>query len=157
MTNHDNSLFARAYNPVHQALVLFSAGIVIVLFSKIVQLTGLLEVGDRFPWMAAASFMLCFAMFNSIFSLSANDMNAYWSRSIFSFGGLAVANGLMAYIFSSLTIGEAGSYRWIYVVITFGYLVFLSMMRFLKLIVEFAQREEWNAPRIRNRNRKNRW
>jgi hypothetical protein len=65
--------------------------------------------------------------------------------------GLALGNGLLAWGFSSLTISEAGSYRWIYVVVTIGYLVFLSLIGVVRIIVEFAQREEWNQPRRRNR------
>lgn len=150
-TPEDTSFFSKAYNPFLQAALVFGAAVVVVLLSKIVNATGIMEVDQRFPWTSAAAFMLFFAMFNSVFSLSAKNAGQYWSRSIFSFGGLAIANGLMAYLFSSLTINEAGSYRWIYVVLTFGYLVFLSMMNFMKRIVEFAQREEWNQPRVRRR------
>lgn len=39
------------------------------------------------------------------------------------------------------------TYRWIYIVVTFGFLVFLSMVNFMKKIVEFAEKEEWNQPR----------
>ena len=48
-------------------------------------------------------------------------------------------------------MSEAGSYRWIYIVVAIGYLVFLSLMAMLRKIVEFAQREEWNHPRIRRK------
>ena len=95
-------------------------------------------------------------MFNSVFSLSAENMLKYWGRSIYSYLGLAFASGVAAYFFSAMSIDEAGSYRWIYIVLTIGYLVFLGMMAFMRQIVEFAQREEWNHPRIRRgRGRKN--
>ncbi|MGK0452465.1 MAG: hypothetical protein ACJAXE_003142, partial [Neolewinella sp.] len=45
-------------------------------------------------------------------------------------------------------------YKWIYFVVTFGYLVFLSMIAFMKKIVEFAQKEEWNRPKLRQKKRK---
>ncbi|MFZ2899480.1 MAG: hypothetical protein WA004_12700 [Saprospiraceae bacterium] len=149
------SLYAKAYNPVLQAAVIFGASLLVILVAKFIDLAGIVDVGQRFPWLSAASFMLFYAVFNSIFSLSSNNSNQYFSRSVFSFMGLAVANGLIAWLFSSLTINEAGSYRWIYVVITFGYLVFMSIMGFMKRIVEFAQREEWNHPRIRSRKKRN--
>lgn len=149
MTNTKSSFFDRAYNPVLQAAIIFVAGIVTTLGAKLVHWTGLIEVGERFPWLTAASYMLFFALFNSVFSLSSPNLNKYWGRSMFSFGGLAVASGLMAYLFSSIPIREAGSYSWIYVVLTFGYLVFLSIMGFMKRIVEFAEREEWSRPKKR--------
>ena len=107
----------------------------------------LMYVGERFPWMCAASFLLFFALFNSIFSLSAADTNEYWTKSMIAFAGLALLSGLCAWGFSKLSVNEAGSYKWIFIVVTFGYLVFLSMMGFMKRIVEFAEREDWQSPR----------
>jgi hypothetical protein len=78
----------------------------------------------------------------------------YWGRSIYSFAGLAAASGLLAWGLSGLSISEAGSYKWIYFVVTFGYLVFLSMIAFMKQIVEFAQKEEWNKPKLRQKKRR---
>ena len=151
----ENSLFGKAYNPYLFAALIFGASLAITLAGKLAGLMGVFEVHERFPWLSAASFMLLFAIFNSIFSLSSSNTQQYWSRSMFSFMGLAVANGLVAWLFSSLTISEAGSYRWIYVVVTIAYLVFMSMMGFMKKIVEFAQREEWNQPRLRKRRKRN--
>jgi hypothetical protein len=150
----DKSHFGKAFNPVYLAAGVAAANLIVVLGGKFAHLTGITEVGQRFPWMSAASFLLFFAIFNSIFSLSAKDGAQFWSRSMMSFIGLAVVNGLLAWLFSSLSINEAGSYRWIYMVVAFGYLVFMSIMNFMKKIVEFAQREEWNHPRIRSRKRK---
>ncbi len=150
MNSADNtSIFDRAFSPFLQASITFGGVILFILVSKLVKLTGLAYVPERFPWLTAASFLLLFAVFNSVFSLSAENMLKYWGRSIYSYLGLAFASGLAAYLFSSLTIDEAGSYRWIYVVLTIGYLDFLGIMAFMRRIVEFAQREEWNHPRIR--------
>lgn len=148
------SVFERAYDPLPQALVVFAAVLAVNLGAKLVKLTGLIQVSDRFPWMTATAFLLFFAMLNSIFSLSAKSMMRYWGRSVYCFMGLAVASGMLAWLFSSLSIGDAGSYRWIYVVVTFGYLVFLSIVTFMRNIVDFAQREEWNEPRWRSKKRR---
>ena len=154
MNHTESSFFKRAYNPILQAAITLGGVLLVIIGAKLVKLTGILYVPDRFPWMTAASFMLFFAMFNSIFALSTKDLMRYWGRSIYCFIGLAVASGLAAYFFSSLSINEAGSYRWIFFVLTFGYLVFLSMMTFMRRIVDFAQREEWNHPRVRRRKTK---
>ncbi|MEN0003056.1 MAG: hypothetical protein AAF798_02890 [Bacteroidota bacterium] len=150
-TSTESTFFSRAYNPILQAAVTLGGVLLFTVLAKLVKLTGLLPVSERFPWMAAAAFLLLFSLFNSVFSLSAKNLTKYWGKSMYSFLGLAVASGLLAYLFSSLTISEAGSYRWIYIVVAIGYLVFLSMMAFLKQIVDFAQREEWNQPRIRRK------
>jgi drug/metabolite transporter (DMT)-like permease len=136
------------HNPILQAAAAVAGIVLILLGAQVVKLAGV-EVSELFPWMTAAVFMLCFALFNSVFSLVVKDMFKYWRRSIYSFMGLAFASGLLAWLFSSLPISEAGSYRWIYIVVTISYLVFLSIMALIRRIVEFAQREEWNQPRIR--------
>lgn len=140
-------------HPVVMAALCLGGVLVVNLLAKVLQLSGM-EVTPRFPWMAAAAFLLIYSIFNSVGSLFASDSMKYWGRSIYSFLGLALGSGLLAYAFSSLSIGEAGSYRWIFVVLTFGYLVFISIMNVARKIVEFAQREEWNHPRIRQKKRR---
>ncbi len=143
------SFLYKAYNPFLQASLLFVAGFVVMLFSKILNWAGILEAGPKFPWMTAAAFIFCYAIFNSITSLSAKDLNNYWLKSMGAFAVLTIASGFMAYLFSSLTLNEAGSYRWIFTVLTFGYLVFLSILGFIKRIVEFAEKEDWQRPKKR--------
>jgi drug/metabolite transporter (DMT)-like permease len=145
------SIFARTFNPIYQAGMALGGVVLFSLVAKLAHSTGLVDVPQRFPWMAAASFMLLFALFNSIFSLSSENLMKYWGKSLYCFMGLAAGAGFFAYLLSSLTMNEAGSYRWIYIVVAIGYLVFLSMMAMLRRIVEFAQREEWHQPRQRRK------
>ena len=154
MAHASQSFFDKAYNPVYQALASLAGVISIILLSKMANAIGLVEIPDRFPWLTAASFILLFSLFNSVFSLATDNMVKYWGRSIYSFLGLAAGSGIVAYLFSHIPISEAGSYRWIYFVLFIGYLVFLSMMATIRRIVEFAQKEEWNHPRIRRKNNK---
>ncbi len=154
MTVDSNSSFLyKAYNPILQAAIVFGLGLIVMLGGKLFAATGILSVGERFPWTTAAAFILFFAMFNSIFSLSAKDMNKYWGRSILAYAGLVLCSGTLAYLFSSIPVREAGSYRWIIIALTIGYLVFMSIVRFMKTIVEFAQKEEWNQPKPRKRRK----
>ncbi len=151
-TNLSN--FSKAYNPVFQALFSFAFSVVIILGSFVAKLTGWMEVGQRFPWLVGAAFLLFYAMFNAIFCLSAKNILRYWQRSILSFIALLAVTSLFAYLTSSLGLSEAGSFQWIYMVLSFGYLVFLSMVTFLRNIVEYAMREEWNAPKSRYKKKK---
>ncbi len=148
------SFLYKAYNPVLQAALVFGLGLMIMLFSKLLSWTGVFQPSQKFPWMTAAAMIFFFSIFNSITSLSAKNLNNYWLRSMASFAGMAVALGLIAYLFSSLTINEAGSYRWIITVLIFGYLVFLSILGFMKRIVEFAEKEDWQAPKKRKRKKR---
>lgn len=134
-----------------QAAIVFGAGLLVSLLAKLIHIVGIIDVGNRFPWLCAASFLLFFAVFNSIFSLSAKDLNNYWTKSLVSYAGLAILSGLCAWGLSGIGINEAGYYRWIFIVLTFGYLVFLSIMGIMKQIVEFAEKENWQSPRKRKK------
>ncbi len=141
-------------NPVFQAAIVL--GLVLLSHIGIYLLSSMgAEFEQRLPWTASTSFVLFFAMFNAMLSLMSDDMDRYWTRSILSYIALALLAALLAWAFSSLTINEAGSYKWIYIVLTFGYLLFLSLVRIVRVIVEFAQREEWNHPRLRKKKKKN--
>ena len=149
----DTSIFERRVDPVLQAGVVLGMVFIVDLFSLIISGSGSAEVGNRFPWLCAASFMLFYALFNAVLSASAPNTAKYWGRSIYSFMGLALGSGLLAWAFSGIKISEAGSYQWIYLVVSVGYLVFLSLVALIKNVVGFAQREEWTRPRLKNRRR----
>lgn len=142
--------FSRSH-PVFQAMAVLAGVLIVNLFALLLKWSGIIAVGERFPWMVAASFMLLFAVFNSVLALSAKQMKNYYTYSVYSFAAVALIAGLVAWALSALSISEAGSYRWIFIVVSIGYMIFLGLMSFLRTIVEFAQREEWNHPRIRNR------
>ena len=152
----NESFFAKAYDPVIQAGVVLGCVVIFTFLTKVAIWTGAAEFKDYIPWVISASFLLFYAVFNSVFSLSTDDMNKYWIRSMLSYAGLAIISGLLSYLASSVSFYEAGTIKWIFIVLTFVYLVFLSIVNFMKKIVSFAEREEWQAPKKRSKNRKGR-
>lgn len=150
----NTSIFESKIDPLYQAAGSLAAVFVFILIGTAVGAGTEDLVSSRWPWLCAASFLLFFALFNAIMSATSKDLVKYWGRSIYAFLALAVGSGLLAWGFSGLSIGQAGSYKWIFFVITFGYLVFLSMIAFMKQIVEFAQKEEWNKPKLRQKKRR---
>jgi hypothetical protein len=134
--------------PVQAALVLLGALLLMTvgwaLFSS-----GLVENDRLFAWSISAGFMLLFAVFNSLMSIKSSNFARYWGSSMYSYLALALCSGGLAWVFSGVPLKAAGTYKWIYVVVTFGFLVFLSLVNTIKRIVNFAEREEWTAPRKR--------
>jgi hypothetical protein len=110
-------------------------------------------VSLKFYWMTAAAFMLFYAVFSSIASLATDNFLLYWGKAMYSYMALAAAAGFLAYFFSGISIYDAGSMSWLYVVVTIVYLVFMSLVRTLRIIVEFAQKEEWNSPNLRKKKK----
>lgn len=150
----ETSVFESKIDPIYQA-----GGTLVLVFLTQAIGSGISASTDdvmnnRWAWLCAASFLLFFALFNAVMSATSNNILKYWGRSLYSFMGLAVAAGLLAWAFSGIPIGEAGSYKWIFFVVTFGYLVFLSMIAMMKGVVEFAQKEEWSQPKLKNRKRR---
>ncbi len=103
---------------------------------------GILTENPHFPWLVSASMLLFFAIFNCAFSLNAPDANRYWMHSIISYVILVFLAGGLAYLITGISIYEARSMKWMYFVFTFGYLVFLSIVNFMRIIVKLAQRED---------------
>lgn len=134
----------RNYSPVVQAACALGFAMAFMLMVQILKWSGAMTVGSRIFWIIAGTAILSFALFNSVLSLSTKDMNKYWVYSTASYTVLMVSCGGLAYLFSSMTITQAGSFRWIFMVLTFGYLLFLSMMRFMRKIVNIAQKEDDN-------------
>ena len=147
MTNKQSSILERANDPVAQSLLLLTIVLIILLITKFLTSMDLVETLPEFPWSIAATFLLFFAIVNSVSSIGAKDLNKYWGRSMMSFAGLAIGSGMLAYFFSSVAIGDARTYKWIFIVLTIGYMVFLSIIGFMKRIVEFAEEEDWQAPK----------
>jgi hypothetical protein len=135
--------------PINQAIAIALAGLLFMLLDALFIKLHFYEKDLLFPWSTAAAFLLFFALVNSLMSLQNHHFAQYWGQSMYSYMGLALVLGMAAWFFSGKTVSEAGSYRWIIFVVTFGFLVFLSMVNFMKKIVQFAEKEEWNQPKKR--------
>ena len=140
--NSNSSFMNRMSNPILQASIVLSGVLVFMLVTKILKWSGSVIVNNSIFWVIAGAAILFFALFNSVISLSVKDMNQYWTRSTASYTVLMVSSGCFAYLFSSMTMTEAGTFKWIFMVLTFGYLLFLSIMRFMRKIVQIAQQED---------------
>lgn len=154
MGETNNSNWANIANPLFQGLIALATIVLIDLVGMSLQWAGLLSLEQRFPYLTAASILLCFAIFNAVLSLLAQNTLQYWGKSIYSFLGLVFSSISLAWLLSGLRLREAGSYWWILIVVTFGYFVFLTLVNTIRTIVTFAQKEEWNQPRLRQKKRK---
>jgi len=136
------SPFKQEVPPYKQALAVLAAIPVTILLFLIPSWIGIYDVQQYFPWTVAAAFTLLYGIGSSILSLAATNMNKYWGESIMCYIGVMVGGGLIAWLFSGQTVYEAMSFRWIYVVFTFGYLLFLCMVRAMRKIVSIAIKQD---------------
>lgn len=135
------AFFERAYKPFLQTSVVLGASLTGLFLLKIAALAGQ-SVEPMVYWIIVGTFLLFYALFNSILSLNAEDITQYWSHSTGGYAVLLLVSSSVAWLFSGKSIGEADSFRWIFMVLTFGYLLFLCITRFVRKIVRTAQRED---------------
>lgn len=142
MFDAEKSLYAKNISPFIQGGAVIGAILLFNLFSWLISLTGLLPIKDTAPWLIFTSFVLCYALVNSVLSISSHDRNKYWMHSIISFVAICLVGGIVSYLISGLTMDEAGSYRWILIVFSIGYILFLSIVRAMQKIVTIAQKQD---------------
>lgn len=136
---NNNSILEKKIHPLRQALAI---ALVVIVFLILVKMGRSENANPRLFWEIAASGLLFFAIMNSVLSIAYEDQNFYWLYSIMGFGGLIVSCGGLAFLFSGITIDEAGSFRWIFLVFTMGYIILLAIVRTMKKIITIAQRED---------------
>ena len=141
--NLQKSILEKEISPYMQGAILMAS-------TLLVQIVVYCSDGyfqSRTFYTVAISFVLVFAIFNAILSLSTADQNAYWAKSILSYAVLCVAGGYTAYFFSQTNIDEAGPYKWMYFVFTFGYILLLAILRTIRRIVFLAQKQDHRSLR----------
>ena len=136
------SVFEKQLNPIKLSGIILSGVVVVITGAKLLDAIGFMSSKDIFPWEMAFSGILFYALFNAIFSLSALDQNKYWMTSVFSFVGLVFVLSVVAWLFSGLTMDEAGSFRWILIIFTFSYILILTIVRAMRKIVGIAQKQD---------------
>lgn len=139
--DNSKSVFTKQIHPFKQLVVCLIA---LLTFMGMLKLSGIAEAVSNkvMYWEAALVVMLAYVLFNSIFSLSYHNKNAYFRDSIFTFLAIAAAGGGLAYLFSGLSIDEAGSFRWLYFVFGFSYLVIISIVNLMRKIIEIVKKQD---------------
>jgi len=140
--NESTTFFEYQITPQKQAALAFGLILSFSILIKVGQLLGFFPPTYLMIWVVSASFLLLFGMFNSLLCISAKSIAQYWSKSIFSFAALAVLSALTAWLFTQVSIGDAATFKWLYLVVTVGYLVFLSIVGFIKIIIDLAKKKD---------------
>ncbi len=151
MRQRSFTFLEKAYNPILHALLMAAFGAIVMLLAKTLDWLSILQVEATFPWLTTGAVFLLFAISNSIFSLASSDVNAYFTKSLLASAILVVLLFGLSYLLSGIWVTEADSYLWIYKVLGFCYLVFVSIINAIKKVVEYAQKEVWTQPKIRKR------
>ena len=131
----------RLENPIGQAVLIIIASIFVQLLSLMLY-SATNEAGDL-AWMIAGAFALFYGFFNAVFLLSVDQVNNYISKSFTGYFLVMLVGAGLAYVINLQWPSEnVTSMRWIFMIITFSYFVFITIVFFMRKIIEYAQRQD---------------
>jgi hypothetical protein len=142
MFDESKSLYAKNISPLIQVAVVICVILLFDLGALVLAPIESIPIKPGAPWMIFTSFVLCYALINSVLSISTSKQNRYWIYSILSYVVLLIVGSLISYLFSGLTMDEAGSYRWILLIFSMSYILFLLIVGAMKRIVNYAQKQD---------------
>lgn len=131
-----------AAQPAYQALIIFIFGVFLALIDSGTHLNGIGTSAKNSTWILMTTCILFYAVVSSVLSLFSKSPNRYWRDAIFSYVGLMIVCAGTATLLSGISMDEAGSFRWLFLVLSLGYLVFLSIVRLMRRIVEIAIKQD---------------
>ncbi len=141
MNSLSNYLDQQKTNPIFQAVLVGGIAFLVMALSKLSRGSNA-ESNFENIWIVVIMFLLFFAIFNTVISLAVENQVVYFWRSITCFFALLALLLLSAYLFSGVSYNESGFFRWIIMVVGFGYLVFFSIVMAMSRIVKFAQKQD---------------
>lgn len=125
--------------------------IVFSVLSKIMSYMGLrMDDADTY-WVIATSFTLLYTIFTSIACLPWDNQRKFLIEAIIVYAVILFLGGLIAYVFSGVSMDGVSGYRWLYIVFTISFVIFLGIARFVRRMVIIT--EKYDA-KIQDQNNK---
>jgi hypothetical protein len=142
MSEKQLSFFEKDIHPVTQLkyALITTVGVQLIYFIFNKGATDMSTLSDYYT--IPMAFTLVFGIFNAVLSLSSKDQNKYYGVSLVTYFIYCAVTITVGRLLSGIPIDDAGSYRWIYFVFTFGYIFFLALVRTMRWIVTIAQKND---------------
>lgn len=138
----EKTIWEKEVSPFRQLFFVLGVALVFMTLSSLIPRPESISKVNNAPWVIISGLILFYAVSNSVLSFAAVKRDTYWLYSLISFAILMIAGSILARLFSGISMDEAGTFRWIYFVFTFGYLVFLSIVNLIRFLVELAQKKD---------------
>ncbi len=140
-----DAIKTRLENPLGQATVIIVAVVVVQLMSLIIY--GSTDRAGDAAWIIAGAFALFYGFFNAVFLLGAENPNSYISKSFTGYLLVLLFGAGLAYIINLQWPSQnSTSMRWIFMIVTFSYFIFITIVFFMRKIIEYAQRQDTESP-----------
>ena len=130
----------KSISPFYQAALAF---ILIIIADLIVINTT--QVPDQLStsiWTNCIAMVLFYIVANCLLSLRTATSSKYVRDSIFAFIILSAAGIVISQTFSQKSMDESGSFRWLFIVLATGYMIFLGIINTMKFLLEWARTQD---------------
>jgi len=94
------------------------------------------------PWAISTAMILCFVILNAITVIRTGESSRYWILSALFLAGLLAYSYLLSWLLSGRQMDEVGSFRWLWFVLVFVWLIFHAIVRSIRRIVHIAIRQD---------------
>ncbi|MFN8320493.1 MAG: hypothetical protein U0V54_13825 [Saprospiraceae bacterium] len=101
----------------------------------------------RTQYTIALSFLMVYSLFTAVLSLASQKPDDYWWKALLSYAILAIGTGVTAYFFSGLLPDEAGPFKWMFLVFSFGFILLLAIFRAMRKLMSMAQKMDNRLPK----------
>lgn len=129
----------KSFKPVYQGLLSLAVILVFDLFT-FVSTTELENKLAKGIWTNAVAMMLFFIIINCIIAMVNGGKGTYFRDSLYTYLGLGAISILLSGLISGASMDEAGSFRWLFVVITMSYIMFIAIINTIQFVVMWAEK-----------------
>ncbi len=128
--------------PLHQAGLVACMILVFTLVDKLLPHANNLFEINAGSWIVATAMLLCFVILNSLVALRIEPIVPYWSKSVMIYLGLLAFSYGWCHLLSGKHIDDVGSIRWLWFVLTLVYMIFFTIARTMKGIIDIANKQD---------------
>ncbi len=122
------------------AAALFMAG------SVLLRICGLVPFQATASYTTAGAFMLLYSVGTSVRILTEPSYWRYAQRAFVFFLGVFLVLGMMAYLFSGVTLSEAKGYRSTYLTLLIGETILIGLGLFVRNVIVWLEQDERKGP-----------
>jgi hypothetical protein len=128
--------------PHYQAALAAGLIIVFTLVDLVMPHNNTLFEVNAGTWIVATAMILSYVILNSVVAIRIEPVLPYFRNSIYCyFSLLAFAYG-WSLLLTGKHIDDVGSFRWLWLVLTLVYMVFFTIARSIKQIMDFAIKQD---------------
>ncbi|WP_235295679.1 hypothetical protein [Portibacter marinus] len=139
--NKKKTILQQEVSPFKQAGVALGANLIFNLVAWLIQKAGV-ALTNTISWEISLTLLLFFGLANAIFFLNTTEKTKYWSYSITSFITVAAVSIFVSTYLSGIGINDSASIKWIILIFSFSYLIFISIIGLMRRIVEIAIKQD---------------